>query len=98
MLRSCRTAKVADGKGKRDAYVRVRYVYVCMMKATWGCTRQLQVRVGICCGPEMGYWRWETAHGICEMTGQKKMGKSDDEMRKTSRQKQQEERPRRKIQ
>jgi hypothetical protein len=27
--------------------------------------------------------RWETGDGICEMAGDKKMGKSDDEVRKT---------------
>lgn len=34
-------------------------------------------------GPEMA--DWESGDGICEMTGQREMGKSDDEVRKSQR-------------
>lgn len=103
MLRSCRTEKVADwGRGKGCICVRA-CVRECMYdvgyNSTWGCTRRLQARFDsrfvAALGWDIGDGKRE--NGICEITGEKKMGKSDDEMRKTSRQKQHEQRQRRRY-
>lgn len=103
MLRSCRTEKVADwGRGKGCICVRA-CVRECMYDVGYKqymglqSSRAGQVRFEIRRGAGMGYWGWETGDGICEITGEKKMGKSDDEMRKTSREKQHEQRQRRRY-